>query len=340
MCVSPYIATKLTGEKVAVPCGKCIECRRQYQNEWTFRLSQEMKGIPVPVFVTLTYNDENLPTIVDPVDGVEKSCVIKTELQNFFKRLRKNGGEMMKDCKYFAIGEYGRKFNRAHYHAVIMSPNVTSVDAVRQLVTKCWDRGFNLVKFCTKKQIHYVCKYMNKLDERPHVQKPFKLYSKSLGLKFLTDKMVNYYLTTFDRLCINDKCKIGLPRYYRRKLDELSVKFNALAVKGLKYTDLVADVRHIEGTHYFYFKQFTDNFDDYYKLACREIATKSRKFGYQYYLPTDQEVFEMYRQTNEVLKQMLCESDRRIKECRIRNGLSQLQPVSKEFVNDKILLET
>lgn len=81
MCVNPYIATKLDGSKVCVPCGKCIDCRKDFQKEWIFRLSQEVKSCQVPCFITLTYNDDNLP--IGDVDGVPQSVLVKSDLQKF-----------------------------------------------------------------------------------------------------------------------------------------------------------------------------------------------------------------------------------------------------------------
>lgn len=327
MCVSPYIVTRLDGTKVCVPCGKCIDCRKDFQKEWIFRLGQEVKQCKLPCFITLTYNDENLP--IGDVDGVPQSVLVKSDLQKFFKRLRKNGAEYMQNMRYFAVGEYGAKHNRCHFHAVIMAPNLRYVSDLQKLVLKSWTLGFSSVKLCTQKQIHYVCKYMNKLDARPHLVKPFRLYSRSIGLCYLTQKMIDYYLTTFDRTCISGKCRIGLPRYYRRKLDALSESNYMLKKAGLTYSDLLEDVRVVEGTKYYFFKQFAENFDEYYKLAQKEITRKSRLYGYQCYIPNDQEVWQIFRDGNKYLKDLLADSDRRIKECQIRNGLLELTEISQ-----------
>lgn len=353
MCVNPYIATKKTsGEKVAVPCGKCLECRKQYQSEWSFRLSQEMKRTPYPAFVTLTYNDDYLPTIIDPADGVEKSVVIKSELQRFFKRLRKNGGDYMKECRYFAVGEYGRKSARAHYHIVIIAPHIPNIAYLRDLVNRCWfdpvdgvQMGFTSTKFCTQKQVRYVTKYMNKLDQRAHVAKPFRLYSRSIGLNFLTDAIVRYYLTSFDRTCINGHARIGLPRYYKRKLDELSDAFEyadvnwMMAKCGAKYSDLLEDVRVVEGTHWYYFKEFTTNYPKYYALACYEIVERSRVYGFQTFEPTTQEVFAMYTRANKVLMDLIRHSDRVLNDISIRNGIDKLNPIyiGNEDFNEHVI---
>lgn len=58
-------------------------------------------------FVTLTYADDKLPR-----DG----NLDPTELQRFFKRLRKKSG---KTLRYFACGEYGSRTARPHYHVAL-----------------------------------------------------------------------------------------------------------------------------------------------------------------------------------------------------------------------------
>ena len=65
-------------------------------------------------FITLTYNDENLPN--PPV-------VSKREAQLFIKRLRKL--LYPKLFRYYIVGEYGDKSNRPHYHALLFGVSPT-----------------------------------------------------------------------------------------------------------------------------------------------------------------------------------------------------------------------
>lgn len=67
----------------------------------------EAKTHPINAFITLTYNDENLPR-----DG----SLVKKHFQDFMKRLRKNTGVKL---RYFVCGEYGEQTFRPHYHAII-----------------------------------------------------------------------------------------------------------------------------------------------------------------------------------------------------------------------------
>ena len=70
-------------------------------------MTEEAKLHKENCFITLTYNNNNLP---------KYKSLVKKELQDFFKRLRKKYGE---GIRYYACGEYGPKGKRPHYHAII-----------------------------------------------------------------------------------------------------------------------------------------------------------------------------------------------------------------------------
>lgn len=341
MCVNPYIARRKDGTPVPVPCGKCLDCRKQYQNEWIFRLTQEAKRSICPCFVTLTYNDENLPLECDELTGELVSVVVKRHVQLFLKRLRKNGGQMLSGMRYFAVGEYGAKYNRAHYHLIIIAPNLYRSNDLDKLVCQSWQLGFSKTRFATLKQFKYVCKYMNKLDDRFHLEKPFRLYSRSIGLNFLTQKMVDYYLSTFDRTCISGSYTIGLPRYYKRKLDEASEAVYTLNRAGLKYSDLLDDIQPVPGTKYYYMKDFTENFDWYYREACHYVkrTIDGYEFEMQMKRPTRQEVWRHYVHTHKHLEDLIYDDYRKLRAVKIRNKLIGYQSCSYKLPDEFILNE-
>lgn len=57
MCISPIT---INGKQF--PCGKCVECSKQYQNSIAIRCSEESKEWKHSYFITLTYDDNHLPT--------------------------------------------------------------------------------------------------------------------------------------------------------------------------------------------------------------------------------------------------------------------------------------
>lgn len=319
MCVNPYIAKRKDGSPVAVPCGHCLECRKAYQREWQFRLNHELKRCDVPIYLTLTYKDNCMP-YGDTEDGRSCGCVDVRDVQKFLKRLRKNGGELFDGLRYFCVAEYGTQGTiRPHYHMVLIAPNVTSVNQVRKLVQKSWKLGFEKTKFCTKDKIHYLTKYLNKIDERNHLVKPFRLYSRSLGLNYLTPNVIKFYLTSFDRTCLLNGYRMGLPRYYVRKLDELSTQEPMMKKAGLCYSDLREEIIPMKDTRWWYMKEFNDHF---YEIA--ERMTPMMDCGY-YQQPllhlSLQDIWVRYRESIPLLHNLYEEDCRRYKDALVKNKI-------------------
>ena len=57
MCINPI---KINGKQF--PCGKCVECSKAYQNSLAIRCTEEAKDWKHTYMITLTYDDEHLPT--------------------------------------------------------------------------------------------------------------------------------------------------------------------------------------------------------------------------------------------------------------------------------------
>lgn len=76
--------------------------------EWSTRMAHEASMHDRNSFVTLTYSDEHLPS--------DWSVSIR-EMQLFMKRLRKSLGHGR--VRFLACGEYGKRFNRPHYHVML-----------------------------------------------------------------------------------------------------------------------------------------------------------------------------------------------------------------------------
>lgn len=61
MCYQPITIKTPQGYR-QVPCGKCLECLRKYQSDWSNRMYEELKAHNgKAVFFTLTYDDNNVP---------------------------------------------------------------------------------------------------------------------------------------------------------------------------------------------------------------------------------------------------------------------------------------
>lgn len=70
------VANPFSGEKIQVPCGKCEACRLSRAYKWVSRLQDEMLCHKYVFFVTLTYDDDNLPRYYLDDDG---ECLVSTK---------------------------------------------------------------------------------------------------------------------------------------------------------------------------------------------------------------------------------------------------------------------
>lgn len=69
MCLFPVThRNPYTGKLVTHSCGKCVDCVRRYQQDWTFRLEKEYADWSRAYFLTLTYNNHSMPFLPLPDD--------------------------------------------------------------------------------------------------------------------------------------------------------------------------------------------------------------------------------------------------------------------------------
>lgn len=207
-CFRPLTIKSPYNEKayIEVPCGKCSGCRRDKQNQWFIRFVEENKKNSCK-FVTLTYDDEKIPKSIDE-DGCIHYNVDKTDLQKFFKRMRKNN-----KFKYFAVSEYGSVTQRPHYHLLIFSNKNIDID-------KYWRYGFVCSLPANKGSFRYVTKYLLKGSNVPEGStENFMLCSKRPAIGI--DKMKDIDIDLLENPIVRDNNIIyPLPRYYRKKLYE------------------------------------------------------------------------------------------------------------------------
>lgn len=208
-CTSPYITNPDAPRmlQVRVPCGRCRACRIARAREWSTRLLHELEYHEDATFTTLTYNDDNLP---------ELGSLVPSDLQKFFKRLRK---DVSGKIRYYACGEYGETTFRPHYHAIIFG-----VDPFDSVIQDNWPYGFVKNGTVTYDSCRYVADYIGKSVLGKEAQAayygqlvpPFARMSQGLGKQFIYDNA--------DRIRDTQKITVrgvpvGLPRYYRKKLD-------------------------------------------------------------------------------------------------------------------------
>lgn len=204
----------------AFPCGKCVNCKNNRINQWVFRLKEEQEKSCSSYFITLTYDQKNIPRSKNGYRTLKKS-----DLQDFFKSLRYFDGKTAKvPIRYFACGEYGEMYQRPHYHVIVF--NVLNRSSIEQ----AWTNGYIDYGTVTTKSIAYTLKYIDKNGlQKKHSRDDrlpeFQTQSKGIGLSYLTPDVIRYHLQNPDKNYCMDKIgnKYPLPRYYAKKIfvDEL-----------------------------------------------------------------------------------------------------------------------
>jgi len=129
------------------------------------------------------------------------------------KRLRKH--DQSKNIRFYAVGEYGSKTFRPHYHAIIF--NV--LDANNYI--KSWNYGRLSVDEVTTASIHYVTKYViNRFDHsNDNLLPPFALMSRNPGIgRNYVNKTARFHRKARKLSVMHDGVKIKMPRYIREKI--------------------------------------------------------------------------------------------------------------------------
>ena len=152
--------------RILLPCGQCVGCRLERSRQWAIRCFHEAQLHDENSFVTLTYNEENLP---------KDASLSVRHLQLFIKRLRKKYGT---GIRYYACGEYGEQTRRPHYHLILF--NFRPPDLLPHLLSSSssstskptlfrsasldvvWGKGYTLTGHVTFQSAAYVARYIMK----------------------------------------------------------------------------------------------------------------------------------------------------------------------------------
>lgn len=215
-CLTPInIRDQKNGGMLTVPCSKCTNCKKRRASEWSFRLMQEDKISESSMFLTLTYDTSNVP-----ITRAGFMSIRKRDLQLFFKRLRKaQSGDGVSNIKYYAVGEYGGRTYRPHYHVILFNCKT-------ELIQDAWKFGSVHYGEVSGASVGYTLKYISKKSKIPLHRNDdrtpeFSLMSKGLGISYLSKKMVNWHKADLEnRMYCNltDGKKCAMPRYYKNKI--------------------------------------------------------------------------------------------------------------------------
>ena len=224
---------------VSVPCGRCVGCRLERSRQWAVRCMHEAQLYDDNCFLTLTYDEANLPS--------SQSVEIR-DFQLFMKKLRRHFEP--RRIRFLHCGEYGDENLRPHYHAIVFNLDFDDKTLffvnngkriyVSETLTKIWSNGHASIGDVTFESAAYVARYcMKKLTgdvaaEHYRLSEPviledvcwfarapeYATMSQSVGrdwfLKFGADVYPKGFVTLRGR-------KMAPPKAYRRFLEEAAL---------------------------------------------------------------------------------------------------------------------
>jgi len=216
-CITPFYKKEpIRGQYMPLPCGKCPPCKKRRTSGWSFRLIKEGERSISALFITLTYDTQYVPITKNGFMNLDLQ-----DLQKFFKRLRKRTNEKI---KYYAVGEYGSKKKRPHYHIILFNSNKEHIIDSWTINNK--PIGSVYIGDVSSASIGYTLKYMCKESKIPMHQnddrkKEFSVMSKGLGKNYMTKQMIQWHkndLLNRMYVPIEDGKKIAMPRYFKDKI--------------------------------------------------------------------------------------------------------------------------
>lgn len=145
-------------DSLELPCGQCIGCRLERSRQWAMRCMHEASLYDQNSFITLTYDDSNIPN---------GGSLNYDDFQRFMKRLRKYAGVRL---RFYMGGEYGEQLSRPHYHACIFGydfpdkiyyKKTSSGERIHtsKILQKLWPYGLSSVGNVTFESAAYIARY-------------------------------------------------------------------------------------------------------------------------------------------------------------------------------------
>lgn len=213
-----------SGVPLRLPCGKCPDCRLLYSAQWAVRGVHELRCHNANEFVTLTYDDKNLPM----VEGLP--TLRMRDQQLFMKRLRDVYGP---GVRFMCAGEYGGRTDRPHMHFIMFNWTVEDKRFYKEtergdrlykseILRRLWPMGDNVIGDVSFESIAYVARYIVGKDEKPdwwYAGREVEFFNKSnrpgIGLSAF-EKFSNEWYAN-DSVIIDGR-ELRPPRYYDVKL--------------------------------------------------------------------------------------------------------------------------
>lgn len=211
-CVNPTFVTyrNVMGveRRQQIPCGHCIACLHNHQDEWSIRLQETNNAHTSFIYDTLTFSPSGISyrNITDKVSSHFSEFYSHNTLNSLFSRYQcvdtetgemlllapyvdravlqawlKRGRELFRyhygrrlKMKYFIVYENGPKTSRPHFHALFWG--ISHADYLR-FFAKPWrrDMGFTKTKFIDKgsdKDRQCIARYLSKYVSKGVFESP------------------------------------------------------------------------------------------------------------------------------------------------------------------------
>lgn len=143
-------------------------------------------------FLTLTYNDDNLPLSPETYAPVLRH----KDVRRYLARLRATRGGGLK-FRYYLCGEYGDRTLRPHYHAILYFSQTRPAPAdLEATLDRYWGHGHTLLAEANEKTFQYVSHYIVKKAKHHEFEVPeYQTMSTNpaLGTEFI-NRLGNLYL--------------------------------------------------------------------------------------------------------------------------------------------------
>lgn len=178
MVSNPNLGVKFTGTQL--PCGQCMGCKINKKLMWATRIVHEASLHQNNSFITLTYNDEDLPP---------GGSLVKSDFQKFMKRLRYFHADI--PIRFYACGEYGGLHGRSHYHAILFGLHFPDRERLfrknghttwtSEKLEQAWTKGFSTVKDVGFEAAVYVANYVQKKITGDRAEQHYSRVDKNTG---------------------------------------------------------------------------------------------------------------------------------------------------------------
>ena len=211
--------------KVEIPCGQCIECRKQKAAEWRARINEEIQVHKYNYFVTLTFDPEQLEKLNKDIKEDRLNLIATKAVRRHLERWRKDYKTSLKHWYITELGHEGTE--RIHLHGIIFSDIALTFgdkDQNNMCSWSYWKYGKIFVgDYVNNKTANYIVKYMTKIDTDHKGFNGLILCSPGIGKNWIekhkNDPTYKYIPNnTRSDYRLNNGAKTRLPKYYRNHL--------------------------------------------------------------------------------------------------------------------------